>query len=197
MITAGMIGLCSLGSAAQWLINSPATYLHTNGESPFWAQAIDLNAAGFFAGQTVFISRAGSFNHLGGPNPIDFGLSAVFSSNSGILPPGAPNRIPGAIAAGTPWISPNTLIGNVPTDIPEDFMVDNSTGTANGVLMTIPAGATHIFASAIDNYFTDNNNTPEFYLVMQPVPEPSSILAAAVGLGLLVRRKRRRMGPRN
>ncbi len=180
----------SQANAVQFLVNSPATYLHANGEFPFFANAIDLNANGFFAGQTVLLKRVGSFNHLGGPTPIDFGLSAVFSSNNVILPPTLSNRIPGALAAGPGWVSPVTLIGGVPTDISEDFMVDNSTGTANGIILTIPAGAQYIFCTGHDNFFSDNNNTPEFYLQIAPVPEPASMIALGMGLILLKGKKR-------
>ena len=195
LLLSTLLGIAGTSHAAMFLVNSPATYLHTFGESPFWANAIDLNANGFFAGQTVIISRAGSFNALGGPTPTDFGLAAVFSSNPVILPPTATNRIPGAIAAGPGWVSPNTLIGNVSTDIAEDFMVDNVTGTANGITLTIPTGAQYIFATGIDNYFTDNNNTPEFYLVINPVPEPSTWISAfggIMGLGIMRRVAKRR-----
>lgn len=195
LLLSAILGAAGSAQATMFLVNSPATYLHNFGESAFWANAIDLNANGFFAGQTVTISRAGSFNHLGGPNPTDYGLAAVFSSNPVILPPTATNRIPGAIAAGPGWVSPNTLIGNVSTDIAEDFMVDNVTGTANGITLTIPAGAQYIFATGIDNFFTDNNNTPEFYLVINPVPEPATWVATIGGvaaLGLMRRSSKRR-----
>lgn len=175
-----------------FLINSPATYLFANGETPYNAYGIDLNANGYFAGQTVQLFRAGSYNTLGGPTPAQYGLSAVFSSSNVILPSTTLNRIPGAISAGPTWVSPNTAVGNLPTDIPEDFRVDNLSGTANGIVVTIPAGAQYIFASAIDNFFSNNNNTPEFYLYMGPVPEPP--IHAAMGLGVLavlIRRRRR------
>lgn len=177
-------------AASFFLVNSPATYLHAVGEAPYAANAIDLNANGFFAGQTVILSRAGSWNHLGGATPIDFGLSAVFSSSPVLLPPNVLNRIPGAISAGAPaWVSAPTQIGGFSTDIAEDFQVDNMTGTANGITLTIPTGATHIFATAQDNFFSDNNNTPEFYLVIQPVPEPGTLLAIGAGFVALSRRR--------
>ena len=144
-----LLALASLSSANLFLINSTDPYLRANGENPFTPNAIDLNANGFFAGQTVRLSRVGSYNHLGGATPTDYGLTAVFSSTNVILPPPLLNRIPGAIDAGPDWTSPNTFVGGLPTDISEDFMVDNLTGTANGITLVIPVGAQFIFASAI------------------------------------------------
>ncbi|MBL8087248.1 MAG: PEP-CTERM sorting domain-containing protein [Chthonomonas sp.] len=193
-ITLGFTMIATIGSASAtlFLVNSPATYLRAFGEAPFAANAINLNANGFFAGQTVLLKRAGSWNHLGGPTPTDYGLSCVFSSSSALLGPNNLNRIPGAIDAGPDWVSPNTQIGGFSTDIAEDFQVDNNTGTANGIVLTIPAGAQYIFCTAQDNFFSDNNNTTEFYLSIQPVPEPGTLAALAVGAGLLLRRRLKR-----
>lgn len=188
-----LLAVAGLSSANLFLINSPATYLFANGESPFFTIPVDLNANGFFAGQPVFLSRAGSYNENGGPTPTAFGLTAIFSSNNVLLPSTILNRIPGAIDAGTDWTSPNTLVGNLPTDIVEDFQVDNMTGTANGVFLTIPAGAFYIFASAQDNFFSNNNNTPELYLsIAHVVPEPVTLTTLGFGAALCLLRKRRR-----
>lgn len=192
-MAAACLTAATTSQAAQFLVNSPATYLHTFGENAYSANAIDLNAAGFFAGQTVKLSRLGSFNHLGGPNPTDYGLSCVFSSSNVILPQGLLNRIPGAIAAGTPWVSPNTLIGNQSTDIPEDFEVCANAGAPNGVILTIPAGAQYIFCTGQDNFFSDNNNTMEFYLKITPVPETSTLWPSLCGIGLLALLRKRRV----
>jgi len=187
-----LLALAGVSSATLFLIDSPATYLRANGETPFFTIPVDLNANGFFAGQTVILSRAGSYNENGGPTPTAFGLTAVFSSSNVLLPWNTLNRIPGAIDAGTDYITPNTLVGNLPTDIPEDFEVDNFTGTANGVTLTIPNGAFYIFASAEDNFFSNNNNTPEFYLsIALPVPEPFTIGALGMGVVCLLRRKKK------
>lgn len=173
-----------------FLINSPATYLHAFGEVPYTATAIDLNANGFYAGQTVTLKRAGAYQNA--PfSSLKYGLSAVFSTSSTLLPSNMLNRVAGAVSAGPTWTSLNTFIGNQPTDIADDFQVDNMTGTANGITLVIPAGALYLFASAQDDFWQDNNNAPEFYISMEePVPEPATL--SALGLGVLAGLRRRR-----
>lgn len=183
-----VLSAAAVGSPTLFLVNSQASYLLASGETPANALAVDLNANGFFAGQTVIISRAGAFNH-GGTSPYRYGMSALFSSSNVILPSTLLNRVPGAIDAGPDWTSPNTFNGNMPTDIAEDFQVDNLAGTANGITLTIPTGALYLIAAAQDNYFSNNNNAPEFYVSIRPVPEPLSIAALGLGLGLFARRR--------
>lgn len=184
-------GLVASSQAVQYLINSPATYLRANGETPFFTIPVDLIAAGFVPGQTVLLQRLGSYNDFGGQIPNAFGLTGVFSSSNVILPWPIANRIPGAIDAGTDWTSLPTQIGSVPTDIVEDFEIDNMAGTMGPLLITIPAGAQYIFAAAQDNFYTDNNNTPELWLSISPVPEPGTMLALGAGLALFARRRRK------
>lgn len=172
----------SRASATLFLVDSTNTYLHAFGENPFPTIPINLAANGYSAGQTVIMSRVGSFNRFGGGTPTDYGMSALFSTSNVLLPPPLLNRVPGAINIGQNWVSPVTSIGGQLTDIPEDFLVCNSAGTANGITVVIPTGAQWVFASAIDDFFSDNNNTTEFYLQIQVVPEPSCRIIASAGL---------------
>lgn len=175
------------GSAAMFLVNSPATYLRANGEVPYNATAFDLIAAGYSPGQTVYLSRLGQWDEGG---PLQFGLCAVFSSSNVLLPSPLLNRVPGALSAGPSWVSPATQIGGLNTDIAQDFMVCNNAGTANGIVVTIPAGAAYIFCTVPDDFFNGNNNAPELYLKIQAVPAPMSIACLGLGVGLLFRRSR-------
>jgi len=187
-----VFALAGMSQAAMFLVNSPASFYRANSETPYSTIAIDLNANGFFAGQTVILSRLGAYNQFGGPTPLAYGLSAVFSSSNTLLGPTNLNRVAGAIDAGIDWVSPNTLVGGLSTDIAEDFLVDNFAGTGSPVTIVIPTGAQYIFASAVDDYFSDNNNTPEFYLsITEPVPEPMTIAVLGIGAAALLRRRRK------
>jgi hypothetical protein len=184
--------LAGISHASLFLVNSPATFYRANSETPYSTIAIDLNANGFYAGQTVVMSRVGAYNQFGGPTPLAFGLSAVFSSTNTLLSSTNLNRVTGAIDAGTDWVSPNTSIGGLSTDISEDFLVDNFAGTGSPVTIVIPTGAQYIFASAVDNFFSDNNNTPEFYLsITEAVPEPMTMAVLGLGAAALLRRRRK------
>lgn len=177
-----------MASAAMFLVNSPATYLRANGEVPYNATAFDIIAAGYSPGQTVFLSRVGQWDEGG---PLQFGLCAVFSSSNVLLPSPLLNRVPGALSAGPSWVSPATQIGGLNTDIAEDFMVCNNSGTANGIFVTIPAGASHIFCTVPDDFFFGNNNAPELYLKISAVPEPAPWLASTLGIALMVGARRK------
>jgi len=191
-ISLSFIALAGISQASLFLVNSPATFYLANSETPYSTIAIDLNANGFYAGQTVVMSRVGAYNQFGGPNPLAYGLSAVFSSSNTLLGSNNLNRVTGAIDAGTDWVSPNTFIGGLSTDISEDFLVDNFAGTGSPVTIVIPTGAQYIFASAVDSYFSDNNNTPEFYLsITEAVPEPMTMAVLGLGAAALLRRRRK------
>lgn len=180
--------LAGTAAANPFLVNSQASYLRAGGETPPNALAIDLAANGFLAAQTVILTRLGSYNDTPAAT-LAYGLSALFSGSNAILPSTSLNRVPGALAAGPTWASLNTLVGNHPTDIAQDFEVCNLAGTPNGVLITIPAGAQYLFTAAEDGYYADNNNAPELYLAIAPVPEPTGLVALGLGVTVVLRRR--------
>lgn len=104
-------------------------------------------------GDTIRIRRVGTF---GGGKGQTTQQAAVFSRSAELLPPSELHRIPGAIDAGEDRVSGETFIGHLPTDIPEDFLIDD-------VWIRIPEGATHLFVAPPDTFFRDNKDPDADY----------------------------------
>jgi hypothetical protein len=88
-------------------------------------------------------------------------LIGVFSSNSVLLAQSQLNRVSGAIAAGTPLITRPTQSGSLPTDIPQDFLIqppENPPGIRTNISIRVPLGAAFLFVSANDSKFSDNSD---------------------------------------
>jgi hypothetical protein len=159
-------------------VNPRATYVRIeNDPSAVPAPAIPLSALGATAGQWLSISTVGAYAD-GGTSDTYRGLTCVFSSNPTLLPagPAVVNRVPGAIAAGPSAVTSNTYNGNYTTDVPQDFWVGRD-GWANGTIVRVPAGATHLFLSVHDGAygFFGNNTDPnnDFQAVFTVVTPPS------------------------
>lgn len=105
------------------------------------------------------------------------------------------HRVPDATDAGTGFVSANTWLGNLPTDIPQDFAVDDGS-TFSYAELCVPAGATHIFYTVSDSLFGDNADpNGDFGAETSIIPEPSTPALALAGLllGLLSRTGLQRM----
>lgn len=159
-------------------VNPRATYLRTeNDPSAVPSPAIPLSALGFAPGQWISITTTGAYSDGGGADTAR-SLTCVFSSTITLLPnsPGLVNRVPGAVAAGPRTPTPITYYGALPTDIPQDFQVSED-GWANGTLVKVPAGATHLFVAVDDpNYaFWGNNTDPNsnFFAVFAAATPPN------------------------
>jgi hypothetical protein len=148
--------LCSGVQTAFTAIAPRSTYLRTERDSPLHPVSHDLASLGLMPGDVVTISVVGAMKN----SASDLGTSVamgIFSSNSTVLI--ATNRmirVPGALQSDAPqYVTPVTLMGNLATDVPQDFRFD-----PNGLTVTIPAGATHFIAGALSNFFGDNTNLP-------------------------------------
>jgi hypothetical protein len=139
-------------------LSSIATYLHlcTNPGDPFDDSAaadttpIELADYGLAPGNSITIEIVGDFDNGNGQRER---AVAVFSSSDELLAKSEAHRVPGAIAAGTAFVTtPNEGCGHEPTDIPEDF------DCTPEVSITIPQGASHIFICARDSYYSDNSD---------------------------------------
>ena len=70
--------------------------------------------------------------------------------------------IPALIARrwwGTPFVTTPLVRGNRDTDIPEDFLVTNSTS------VTIPPGALYLFVGVPDPFYSDNTDTDNNFAI--------------------------------
>lgn len=170
-------------------VNVRATYLRTGGDaSAVPAPGIPLAAIGSGAGQWLNISTVGTYNPGNGSDTYR-SLLCVFSSNGTLLPDGQVARVSGALAAGPAVTTANTYFTNAPTDIPQDFLAAVNQWD-NGITVRVPAGASHVFVSVIDSYFSDNadpNNdyrvvfTPTSPATLQGTPEHPTLLSGVNG----------------
>ena len=151
---------------------------------------IALGSLGISGGQFVQLEQLGSFydgTYGYGPGvdasnlAVSTEMIGVFSSTNVLLAPNLLNRVPGAIDAGIPVVTWNTLFGNMSTDIPQDFRIANT-------LVQVPLGANYLFVAAEDIYYSDNSNPNGNYgvrITVASVPEPSTLLLLPSALGIL------------
>jgi len=155
-------------------VNVRATYLRTNNDpTAVPAPGIPLSALGSGAGQLFSISTVGAYDN-GTAGDATRTLVAVFSGSVTLLPDGQLNRVPGAIAAGPTYATPNTYSGNLTTNIGQDFIVGVS-GWQNGIVVRVPAGATHVFVATVGPYGYGYHNDPnnDFAVVFDAGPAPT------------------------
>lgn len=185
-------------------VDPMATYLHTDEDvSALDAPVIDLNALGIFAGDSIRLTRLGDYAvSLGGNDTVRWMLG-VFSTGSALLGGDEPHRVPGAIEAGPDLGTGPTFMNGEPTDIPEDFLIGNSAGTINDLVIEVPTGALFLFVAAPDNFYGDNSDPDRDFALRienlsgggnsEEIPEPPALLLLAAGLAgtaLLSRRRR-------
>ncbi len=172
-------------------------YLRVNGEATPGAVPIDLLAVGINPGDLITITRLGDFqrgNNAPFNEDVFLDVTAVFSSSNTLGPPGALNRVAGAVGAGLDFVTVPTFVGGLPTDVPEDFEVSNFDGTITSVTLQVPPGARFLFVATADSFFSDNSDPDgDFGVQIAVVPEPSSLVLAGVGtvgfLGAVWRRR--------
>jgi hypothetical protein len=152
---AALTALAPAGADAQTIpIDPKATYLRTNSDvNAQPAIAIDLSALGLQAGDPILLERLNGY--LPAPSlPASGATIGVFSSSNVLAAPAVPQRVLGAIDAGTDVASFPTFNGTLPTDIPEDFAIAGV--GIGGTPITIPSGAQFLFVSPNDSFFGDN-----------------------------------------
>lgn len=118
---------------------------------------MDLSALGIIPGDLLEISISGKIAYYMGQTPQEpFSVMGLFSSSDSLLGQAELHRVPGAINSGVaPHLTLNTLFGNEPTDIPEDFQIFPLTGFQ----IQVPSGAKYLFLAVEDSYWADNSGT--------------------------------------
>lgn len=155
---ASALFLLAASAAAQtwsYPLDPRATYLRTNQDSPLPPLVLDLPALGIAPGQWLRLESTGAFRYINGGLDDYRSLVAVFSNSAQLLATSVQQRVPGAIAAGPAFVSGGTYYGNLPIDVPQDFFVSRQTWD-DGVLVEVPAGASHLFLGVHDSLFNDN-----------------------------------------
>jgi hypothetical protein len=66
--------------------------------------------------------------------------------------------VPDAVDAGVDYVSPQTYLSSLLTDIPEDFQITDTR-------VQIPQGATHLFITASDCFYDDNSDSDSDFAV--------------------------------
>jgi uncharacterized membrane protein len=112
-------------------------------------------------------------------------LLGVFSSSSTVLDKYSQHRVPGALDAGTDFGTVLTYTDLLPTDIPEDFLIQGA------ISVTVPTGAAFLMIGVHDSYFGDNVD-PDHDLSVQitSVPEPATAITCGLGVAALLTKRR-------
>lgn len=141
-------------------LNPAGTYLHTSSDpgalSPL---VVDLAALAIAPGDTITLQQLGAYKASTAGSDTTTSTVAVFSSSTTLLAASNLARVSGAIAAGSPFATPSTSVGNEATDISQDFAVS---GTA---VIVVPSGARYLFLAASDNFYGDNSDPDANYAV--------------------------------
>jgi hypothetical protein len=158
-LTIALLGLAVNGQTlpTEIFIDPTATYLLVNTDPATNASPIDLKSYGISPGDILRLTVFGDFNN--GTGNFRNGMTGVFSSNSVLLAQSQLNRVPGAIATGTPYATPAAFHGSLPTDIPQDFIIQlpqQPPFSTTNISIRVPAGAAFLFVSAIDSLYYDN-----------------------------------------
>ena len=162
-------------------INPRSTYIRASqlDVGALNAIAIDLMNLGILPGSTIRLQQLGKFRALGDPGPeLSTAMGGVFSSSNTLLPRNFLNRVPGAIDAGTDFVTGLTNLSSITyprfTDIPEDFLITD-------IQVQVPVGAAFLFVGALDSQFLDNTDLDNDFAVQistvtsppNPIPEPN------------------------
>ncbi|MBI3423923.1 MAG: HYR domain-containing protein, partial [Acidobacteria bacterium] len=155
IVSAGSAGKCKTIMVA---VDPKATYLRTTCDNPALPTIVDLAALGFAPGDRLKLSYSVAppgFSFVCGQTPVgaeQTTVLGVFSNSNTLLPLSVQPRIPGAIEAGDDVGTGPNFFCNEANDIPQDFRLF----PPGGLIIQLPAGATHLFLGVGDSYWADN-----------------------------------------
>jgi len=139
-------------------INSKSSYLTAmNGDNPSAPLVISLSDVGAVPGSTLHITRIGTFadaTQLKNGNQTK--VSGVFSSTNAVLGANVQDRVPDAIQSAAPaFVTPPVFQGFflVPTDIPQDFLIDPE------IDVVVPANAAYLIVAPFSRDLTWGDNS--------------------------------------
>ena len=190
------LGTANTAQAANFTfsINPKATFLRTNQDpEALNTTPIELKTLGISGGDVIRIEQIGDISYYNKPALIWDGITnmiGVFSASDVLLPSYIQNRVPDAIDAGEDVFVIPTYYGSLPINIPEDFLIKDTT-------ITVPTSATHLFVAVPDILYSENIDPDGDYAVRisttsKSVPEPTSILGLlAFGISTRVLPKRK------
>lgn len=139
-------------------LNPKGTFLHACEDSPQSPSVVSLASLDIEPGDRLLLEVMGGYTYSVGSPEIQYAV-AVFSSSSEVLPFAQRYRVPGAVNAGDDYehSSGNTYYCGTPTDIPQDFEIEE------GVIVTVPVGATCLILGTSDAYYYDNGDDDSDY----------------------------------
>ena len=172
MICIGAIGTRPVYAQETFPVNPQGSYLfvNTSGSVPDVVVPpliVNLAEIGAPPGDSITLTAGGEVSYSCYPNlppsatncfyqPAS--LCALFSTSNVVNPPSLGiNRVPGALmpvsSQVVSCVTSPTLFGDLPTDIPQDFVV-------NGSPTTIPQGAAYLIVAVPDTFYADNAGNP-------------------------------------
>ncbi len=136
--------------ATAFQLDAQSTFLRTNNDNAIDPLFYDLTLADVSPGDSLRLERVGAFESS--DSTTSNILIAVFSSTNEIYSSDSLNRIPGAIDVPVDFETNVTLSGLLPTDIEEDFQIEDRTG------ITVPDGGRYLFLAPYDQFYEDNQD---------------------------------------
>jgi len=92
------------------------------------------------------------------------------------------NRVPGAIDSNKDFVTDETYFGELQTDIPEDFLSGDETGTT----IEIPDGAKFLFLCNPDVYYPDNFGTFQVTIKKLETEQSDSVFPIEIVISIIL-----------